>query len=103
MKKCSNCGETKEYSEFHKRSNGKDGLQVWCKVCLLADNRRMYAHRYKNGPTIIRESKVCNDCNLKKPINQFYKKNSSADGYGSYCKPCWVKRVQKSTRKTKKG
>lgn len=33
MKTCTNCGITKEYSEFNKRSSAKDGLQSHCKQC----------------------------------------------------------------------
>jgi hypothetical protein len=94
MKLCKNCGVSKEYTEFHKRSKSKDGLQAWCKVCLLADNRRMDKIRYKNGPTIIRDAKVCQRCMTKKPVSQFPKKGSSADGYAPYCKPCWVIKIR---------
>jgi hypothetical protein len=90
MKYCSKCGETKEYSEFHKMTRSKDGHQNWCKICLRADNKRMIDFRYKNGPTIVRESKTCQRCNMIKPVSQFAKKKSSADWYTSYCKPCWV-------------
>jgi hypothetical protein len=101
VKFCNNCGETKEYSEFYKRTKSPDGYQHWCRICLLADNKRMAESRYKNGPTIIRDSKVCRDCGLKKPINAFYRKKSSADGRGSYCAPCWSKRVQGYVKKAK--
>ena len=40
MKRCSKCGETKPYSEFHKR-NRRDGYQAWCKSC-----RKAYDHEY---------------------------------------------------------
>ena len=33
MKKCSKCHETKELTEFSKRSISKDGLAPYCKVC----------------------------------------------------------------------
>ena len=38
MKRCLRCGETKPYSEFHKRNRG-DGYQVWCKLCRRAYDR----------------------------------------------------------------
>ena len=40
MKRCSRCGETKPYSEFHKFKRG-DGYQPWCKSC-----RKTYDHQY---------------------------------------------------------
>ena len=33
MKKCSKCQETKELTEFSKRSAAKDGLYAYCKPC----------------------------------------------------------------------
>ena len=40
MKRCSKCGETKPYSEFHMYKRG-DGYQPWCKSC-----RKEYDHAY---------------------------------------------------------
>jgi len=40
MKRCSRCGETKPYSEFHKYNRG-DGHQAWCKTC-----RKAYDYEY---------------------------------------------------------
>jgi hypothetical protein len=33
MKKCSKCGETKDFTEFHNNKRTKDGKHYWCKVC----------------------------------------------------------------------
>lgn len=33
MKVCTECGETKPRSEFHKRAASSDGLQFVCKPC----------------------------------------------------------------------
>ena len=33
MKRCSNCGEEKYESDFHKNRCGKDGLRSYCKLC----------------------------------------------------------------------
>ena len=38
-KKCSHCGEIKEFSEFYKRGGSPDGVQYWCKPCIS-----FYAH-----------------------------------------------------------
>jgi hypothetical protein len=40
MKRCSKCGQTKSYSEFHGYNRG-DGYQPWCKAC-----RKAYDHEY---------------------------------------------------------
>lgn len=93
-KTCRNCKVDKDTIEFYKMTSGPDGLQNWCKPCMISHNNAKAKERKANGPTIIRDAKVCQDCNTRKPINQFYvKRGHSADGYGSYCKPCWVKRT----------
>ena len=94
MKYCTKCGETKEFKDFHKMTRSKDGLQNWCKVCLRGANKVLYASYSKNGPTIVRTSKTCQRCKSIKPVSQFAKKGSSADGYTPYCKPCWVIKIR---------
>lgn len=94
MKKCLKCNTDKNIEDFAKRLMSPDGRQLWCRLCMNAKNQANALLRAQNGPTIIRDSKVCKTCNLQKPIGQFYKKRSSADHYGSYCKPCWAARVK---------
>ena len=36
MKKCTKCGEEKEYNKFYKSPKGKDGLRSKCSACCLA-------------------------------------------------------------------
>lgn len=40
MKKCNTCKETKDFSEFSKRKDSKDGLQCRCKACNKQTNKR---------------------------------------------------------------
>ena len=67
----------------------------------MSEERRK--SRVANGPTIIRDSKVCAKCKNKKPISQFPIYRSAADGHGSYCKPCWVVITQKAQAKQRKS
>ncbi len=39
-----------------------------------------------------RTSKRCSVCRETKPITEYYKGGSTADGHGSVCKPCAIKR-----------
>lgn len=39
MKTCNKCGQSKPYSDFHKR---KSGYQPWCKSCKKADDKKYY-------------------------------------------------------------
>jgi hypothetical protein len=41
VRRCSGCGETKSYSEFHKNAAFDDGCQGYCKPC-----RKTYDHAY---------------------------------------------------------
>lgn len=36
----------------------------------------------------IMETKICKDCKLKKPLNEFYKDKITPDGHTYRCKPC---------------
>lgn len=94
--RCPSCKESKPESEFHRSSTVKRGFQYYCKPCQNRMSEERRAHRKANGPTIIRTSKVCAKCNNKKPVSQFPVYRSAADGYGSYCKPCWVVITQKA-------
>jgi hypothetical protein len=67
----------------------------------MSEERRQ--RRITNGPTVIRDSKVCPKCNNLKPISQFGIYRSSADGHVSYCKPCWVKITLKAQAKQRKS
>lgn len=42
MKKCTRCKEQKEYSQFHKSSDRKDGLSYRCKDCTREYNRESW-------------------------------------------------------------
>lgn len=42
MKQCCSCGQSKELSEFNKKSANADGLERYCKECHRAKNRKHY-------------------------------------------------------------
>lgn len=99
---CQKCKEFKDTEYFYKLTKSDDGFQSWCKPCMDTNNKENKDKRLAEGPSIIRDAKVCCDCNTRKPINQFHvKRGYSADGYGSYCKPCWLKRTVISQKKAK--
>lgn len=102
MKDCTRCKRTLSYDLYYISSNNKDGYQVWCKECQLQVNKLNVEHRQKYGPSIKRDAKTCRLCNTIKPVSQFTKKTSSADGLQSYCRPCWVSYVKKAKVKQAK-
>ena len=89
-KTCPDCNEVKAYSEYYKSNILKNGIVTYCKKCTNKRNKKEREYRKETGPTIFRESKECQKCNNIKPISQFVISRSSCDGYGSYCKPCWL-------------
>jgi hypothetical protein len=93
-KKCYKCQVEKSMDDFANRTKSPDGKQLWCKPCMNTFNQTRAQQRLEMGPSVIRESKICKICLHEKPISQFYVKRHAADGRGSYCRPCWAKRVK---------
>ena len=42
MKTCNKCNTDKEWEQFHKKANAKDGCQPTCKVCVSAEKKQYY-------------------------------------------------------------
>ena len=63
LKKCSNCGELKPFSEFYKKKCSKDGLQSQCKMC----NKKYY----ENNKEKMKEYRE----NNKEKIKEYYENN----------------------------
>lgn len=99
FKHCPRCDQIKDLSLFYKSGTLKMGVQVYCKECQNATDKKAREHRKTHGPTVYRDSKICNICKNKKPISQFGKRSDAADGKLSYCKPCWNEYVKRAQRK----
>jgi hypothetical protein len=48
MKKCTKCQLTKNKSEFHNRTDSKDGLSSWCKSCAIIKAKESYKNNIHN-------------------------------------------------------
>lgn len=96
---CARCKVVKTSGDFYKKSLAKDGLQTECISCQKIKDVEYRQNRRLHGPSLIKESKVCQLCFNKKPISQFGKRSDSADGHLSYCKPCWTAYVKRAQRK----
>lgn len=86
-KTCTHCNIEKEYGEFHKNKNIKDGYHIICKEC--RSNLRKSCN-YKR----INESKECPKCKLKLDHSNFYSDKSSKNGLQTYCKKCQLINTQ---------
>ena len=67
LKKCSNCGELKPFSEFGKNKNTKDGLQTWCKKCAK--------EYYENNKEKMKEYRENNKEKIKEYKKEYNKNN----------------------------
>lgn len=54
-KKCSSCGETKNWEEFHLRKDRASGLTSWCKECL-----KEHADKYSEKARMVRRMRDFN-------------------------------------------
>lgn len=94
IKTCSRCKAEKPTIEFYKSKTSKDGYSSICSSCqieLTTDYRR----RVKEGlkvdtvpPSSKPGFKICYTCRIEKPLEEFYRKNNTKDGYSGVCKLC---------------
>lgn len=64
MKKCTKCLQLKDESEYYPRKNSKDGLNMWCKKCVLAHSKN-----YKKRVQVYEKALLADvqkDANLQK-------------------------------------
>ena len=101
-KECNICHEIKPVSEFSKSKTAIDGLQLKCKEC-SKKYRQENKNRIKGEKNIIQRiydeegnliSKECSRCHEIKPVNEFNKCKSKADGFQITCKECLKKYKQ---------
>lgn len=92
LKECTKCGETKPVSEYYKNKVFKDGLQYSCKKCALSYANARYVPRPKTPRRLtlaVDGLKECCTCRETKPVAEYHKNNSKADGLEIYCKACY--------------
>ena len=104
MKKCNRCGIEKEFTEFGKLSNTKDGFNGICKECR---NNEARAYRRKKGlenGRIVKppkrkdpkaKEKECTKCGNVKLLKLFAKDKLSGDGRSAACLDCRNKQAAK--------
>ena len=94
---CTRCDEIKSISEFCYVKLAKDNLNWVCKKCDVELAKEL-RQRYRNGelPYKYVEYKVCSDCKISKPRDQFHKYRASATGLDYRCIPCKKIKARKS-------
>jgi hypothetical protein len=105
LKRCTKCKRWKEISEFCKDHARKDGLKIYCNVCVNAYSLKHYRKnkkslrdylRYEERHRVIRgfKEKLCSRCKRWKFYSDFYKDNKTKDGLMFWCKECESKRTE---------
>ncbi len=89
-KKCIRCGETKPRTEFHKSSQTKTGLHVYCKPCIGGMQRDWYLRN--------RESELAK----QKKYRDAHKEEHSAYSKEYWAKPENRTRLREQTRARKR-
>ena len=99
MKKCVVCGIEKKYSDFHKRSAGKDGYRNDCIACVSNRQFFWYGNKRKNKPYIrTTTEKQCRICLKVLAFSDFYYRKGR--GYESSCRSCKIYNDYKGKLKT---
>jgi hypothetical protein len=95
-KRCKRCLAEKPASAFHTHNGSPDGLQSWCKRCLLRQQRlaraasavaRTVQHREETLARV-EHGKACLHCEVVKPLPEFGVDRRKPDGRQSTCKAC---------------
>lgn len=92
LKKCNMCHIDKDIQCFSKNRTTRCGR---CKECkkTVRESFKNDLDKIKNIP----KSKICRDCKIEKPINQFKRECGNADLHNNACKDC--KSIQEYRRK----
>lgn len=103
MKKCIKCNKIKDFSDFPRRKDSKDGYKNICKACRL-DYQRLW-HKGEIKKPILdapKGMKVCRKCDQILKIENFGRSKQNKDGLKSYCKSCKRAESKKWRDKNKK-
>jgi ribosomal protein S27AE len=102
-KTCPKCGDTKEIDEFYTQICQPDGLEGWCKTCMVEANRKNKQKNTETYETRIKTRtithKTCPKCGKKQKISEFHINKTTEKGVGSWCKTCEAIKKHQYVRK----
>ena len=84
-KRCSKCKKVKPVEMFSTDNSTGDKLYALCKSCVHV-YQIDYIAREKPAPAS--EPRICTQCLVPKPLDDFYQDKSRSDGYSKICKAC---------------
>ncbi len=99
---CTRCGTHKPTTHFRKVKTNASGLDSYCKTCRREYRRHHYLlskdpnnvealayfEKHRREDLSLRSMKACGRCGEEKPLIEFNRMNSSADGRHGYCRQC---------------
>ena len=85
-KKCLECQEEKDVTEFEKSQKYKSGYTQYCKECLV--DLREATHKYKETIKSDENSKTCLVCQKEKPLDKYAKSKKDRTKRESICMLC---------------
>lgn len=106
QKPCTGCKVTKPFTEFHKRTTAKDGLQSRCKDCNRDDQRDRYRAGVQSLRTAVKpyaenwgeKGRRCTGCQEWKVWAKYSRLKQGHLGYNPRCKECVNRKVRSSRR-----
>ena len=106
MKRCLDCGLTKDLGMFPPAVKRSDGRGSYCRDCMRDRSKASYRKRSLARGRVVREPeefpeghKRCGDCKELRPLIEFPANKNSRDGRHTYCKPCHAVRGNESVQR----
>lgn len=75
VRTCRTCNQSKDVSNFHKKSSNTTGYDSKCKECKINTQKSLL-------------EKYCSKCDSTKLTSEFFKNSAQSDGYCKICKIC---------------
>jgi hypothetical protein len=92
-KVCTKCNIMKELYNYHNLKTGVMGKHSNCKECRNKYRKKLSYPKPLNGKI------KCEQCNIIKPVLEFYKDSSKSTGLQTYCISCQKEKIYESTSK----
>lgn len=87
MKTCQKCNQDKQFIQFNKNKSKKDGLDIYCKECVIENSKKYRPERIILLPQDP-NNKICIKCSKEKSKTEFTIMTKQSDGLNTYCKSC---------------
>lgn len=91
MKECKKCFKIKELIYFNKNKAKKDGIDIYCKECVIENGKKYRKVKGILIPLNPQDNKICIHCKEEKSKISFNKRSRSDDGLDYLCKICSIK------------